>query len=142
MGPLRFLTLGELKPQTAAAEDRLQLEVGGLYCGDFAALIPDLNRALAECGCCLVRWRTGHEAALQCRFEIELRSAADLYAGLIDAGLELTQRSHHALTELCVLRKYSRSSFELKRAVHVHLTVRFVDETDLSPLVVIATGAA
>lgn len=88
--------------------------------------LPRLHRALATSGCWTFRCkRCGRQVVYS--FEVELGAVLDLYCGLVQSGLELTDLSHHALTELCVLRTHERVLRGGVRLVSVQLNMSFVD---------------
>jgi hypothetical protein len=45
--------------------------------------------------------RTHSDSGVEVSFEFERSGAVDIYTALVAAGLELSQDSHHSLTELC-----------------------------------------
>ena len=105
-----------------------------------------LYRVLAACGCCFVRCRRCAPWAVEYSFEVELAATMELYCGLAQAGLEMTEVSHRALTELCVLRLHERALCAgqclTPRAVNLRLVMNFVDpEEDEAVPGVIAASA-
>lgn len=117
------------------------IEVYGVALEERGALLQRLFKALAACGCCTVGCRRCGARALEYRFEVELAAMVELYCGLAQAGLEMTELSHRALTELCVLRTHERTLRPTPRVVSVRLMMSFVDPKDIAVPGVIAASA-
>jgi hypothetical protein len=81
-----------------------------------------------NCGCWLLDQRALSAAQMEMVFEVQLRSALDLYGALIAAGVELTRDSHAALTGLCTLRRHNFRAPHHGNIVTVRLEVRFMEE--------------
>jgi hypothetical protein len=110
------------------------------------AILPRLYKMLAACGCCTVGYKRFGARALEYSFEVELAAMMELYCGLAQAGLEMTELSHRALTELCVLRSHERALRGTRsltaRVVSVRLRIGFVDpEEEIAVPGVIAASA-
>jgi hypothetical protein len=73
---------------------------------------------------------------------VELRSALDLYCGLAQAGLEMTDVSHRALTELCMLRTHERALRAGVRKVRVRLRVSLLAVAQSSEVVLLQAASA
>jgi hypothetical protein len=88
-----------------------------------------------HCGCWVLRRGTLSTSQVELVFEIHLRSAFDLYGGLIAAGVELTRDSHAALTGLCTLRRHHPASHPTaggtSRIITIRLEVSFFDEDEI-----------
>jgi hypothetical protein len=106
------------------------MEVHGLSREGRDVMLPRLYRVLAASGCWLVGFRRGTPRGLEYSFEIELNRSLELYCGLVQAGLEMTELSHRMLTELCVLRTHNRALSGPPRAVSVRLVISFVVAED------------
>ena len=89
-----------------------------------------LSRALERSGAWVLERTAVSAEQMRLRLEIQLRSALELYTGLIGAGLELTRGSHLALTDLCTLARYRRRGREPFRVMEVLLEVSFLDELE------------
>jgi hypothetical protein len=93
----------------------------------------------------MVGYRRLGTRALEYRFEVELAAMVDLYCGLAQAGLEMTEVSHRALTELCVVRTHERvlrgAPCSTPRVVSVRLRMSFVDREEIAVPGVIAASA-
>jgi hypothetical protein len=106
-------------------------------------VLARLHHAFAASGCWTIRYSRRSRRALEYSFEVELDAAMELYCGLVGAGLELTDVSHRALTELCLLRSHERvlRSHErpgTERTVNLRLIVGFVasdDEVELGDVI-------
>lgn len=121
------------------------IEVHGCSLEDRSALQQRLYKVLAACGCWTVGYRRFGARALAYSFEIELAAMLELYCGLVQAGLEMTELSHRALTELCVLRSHERVLREGRcltpRVVSVRLMMSFVDPAEIAVPGVVAASA-
>jgi hypothetical protein len=126
--PSQLPSLTSPPPQPAAPD----LDVRGFSYEDRREILPALAEALAASGC----WLHGHKAVspaqMEYRFELPLRSAVDLYSGLVGCGLELTRSSHLELTGLCTLRHNPRPQ-QLGRVIGVRLEVSFLEDIELQP---------
>ncbi len=85
------------------------IEVHSFSCEERRLLLPQLWKVLAAAGCSEIACKRRGRGTAEYSFEVELRSALDLYCGLAQAGLEMTDVSHRALTELCMLRTHERA---------------------------------
>ena len=101
---------------------------------DRRAVSSALASALDRSGAWVLERTAPAVEQMRLRLEIQLRSALDLYTGLIGAGLELTRGSHMALTDLCTLARHRRNGREPFRVVEVVLEVSFLDEMEHSLL--------
>jgi hypothetical protein len=110
--------------QAPAAE----LDVRGFSYEDRRAMLPALAAALNASGCWLHGSKAVSLAQMEYRFEMPLRSAVELYSGLVGCGLELTRNSHAELTGLCTLRRHNLPAQQMGRVIDVRLEVNFVEE--------------
>lgn len=121
------------------------IEVHGCSLEERAAMSQRLFRVLVTCGCCAVRYKRFGARALEYSFEVELAAILELYCGLAQAGLEITDLSHRALTELCVLRSHERVLLGTRcltpHVVNVRLMMSFFDPEDVAVPGVIAALA-
>ena len=121
------------------------IEVHGCSLEERAALQQRLYRVLVTCGCCAVGYKRFGARALEYSFEMELAAMLELYCGLVQAGLEITDVSHRALTELCVLRSHEQVLCATRclspRVVCVRLRMSFVDPEEVAVPGVIAASA-
>jgi hypothetical protein len=118
-----MITPGEQREHGSA------IEVHGFSCESRTVMLQRLHRVLAATGCWLVRFKRS-QGAVEYSFQIELATALDLYCGLVQAGLEMTELSHRMLTELCVLRTHNRMLNGPPRVVNVRLVLSFVVAED------------
>ena len=84
------------------------IEVHSISLEERRVIMPRLYKVLAACGCWTMGYRRCGARAAEYSFEVELAAVMELYCGLAQAGLEMTDVSHRALTELCVLRTHER----------------------------------
>ncbi|HEV2575890.1 MAG TPA: hypothetical protein VGU25_01655 [Acidobacteriaceae bacterium] len=73
---------------------------------------------------------------------MNLSAALELYCGLAQAGLEMTELSHRALTELCMLRTHERALRAGVRVVSVRLRVSFLGMSESSEIVMVQAASA
>ena len=122
------------------------IEVHSVSLEERSALLQRLYRVLAGCGCWTVGYQRSGARAVEYSFEVELATMVELYCGLAQTGLEMTEGSHRALTELCVLQSHERMLHRMKgltpRVVSVRLRMSFVDpEEEIAVPGVIAASA-
>jgi hypothetical protein len=121
------------------------VEVHSVSFEERGVTLPRLYKALAACGCWTVSYKRCGARAVEYSFEVELAATVELYCGLVQTGLEMTELSHRALTELCVLRTHEgalRGSRCLTpRVVTVRLMMSFVDLEEIAVPGVIAALA-
>ena len=107
------------------------IEVHSVSLEDRGVMLPRLYRVLAGCGCWTVGYKRRGARVVECTCAIELAAMVELYCGLVQTGLEMTEVSHRTLTELCVLRTHeqalSASPCLTPRLVNVRLVMNFVD---------------
>jgi len=75
-------------------------------------------------------------------FDVELRAVLDLYCGLAQSGLEMTELSHRTLTELCMLRTHERALRAGVRQVSLRLSIRFLGIRANPEMVLLRAGSA
>jgi len=89
------------------------------------SVLPRLYGVFASTDCRMVsseRRADGMEYVV----EIQLAAALELYCGLMQAGVQMIERSHRALTELCLLLGHESALEAIRRPVSVHLVMSFV----------------
>jgi len=109
------------------------LAVRGFSYEDRRAILPALAEALAASGCWLHDRKAVSLAQMEFHFELPLRSAVDLYGGLVGCGLELTRASHLELTGLCTLRRHNSRPQQQGRVIGVRLEINFLEEIETQP---------
>lgn len=122
------------------------IEVHSVSLEERGAVLQRLYKALTACGCWTLGYRRCGGHAVEYSFEVELAAMLELYCGLAQAGLEMTEVSHRALTELCVLRTHEQvlrgSRCLTPRMVSVRLIMSFVDpEEEVAVPGVVAASA-
>lgn len=105
-------------------------------------LLSELTAVLANCGGWILERKTLSADHTEIRVEIQLRAALDLYAAIIETGLELTRAGHDALTELCTRRKHMSLTTELGQIVVLRIEINFLDNVTLHSLLSSGSSAA
>lgn len=122
------------------------IEVPGVPLKEREALQQRLYKVLASCNCWTLRYRRSGQRAAEYSFEVDLDAVLELYCGLAQAGLEMTESSHRMLTELCVLRSHERAlrgtPLLTPHAVGVRLAMTFVDPDEEIAVPGIETASA
>jgi hypothetical protein len=109
------------------------LEVRSFTYDDRRDILASLAEAMSSCGCWLLERKALSTTQMEYRFEVQLRSAVDMYISIIECGLELTRASHVELTSLCMLRKHNGAS-ELQRVITVRLEISFLEDVQVPAL--------
>jgi hypothetical protein len=117
------------------------IEVHGFSCESRTLILHRVHIALAAIGCWLIGTKRGR-ASVEYRFEIELAAAVDLYCGLVQAGLQMTELTHRTLTGLCVLRTHGEALSNPQRVLRVRLVVSFVEMRDYFELLEVTSASA
>jgi hypothetical protein len=114
-----------------AADDGQRIQLRGFSYEERRAILPAVTEVVSSGGCWLKERRMVSFSQVEFLFEMQLRSALEIYSELIAAGLELSQDSHAELTGLCTVRRHDR---ELRvspgRVLSVRLEVSFLEESD------------
>jgi hypothetical protein len=118
------------------------IEVHSLSCEKRTLLLPRLYKVFIASGCCVVGYKRRGRRIVEYSFEVNLRAVLDLYCGLAQAGLDLTEMSHRTLTELCMLRTHERALRGGVRLVSVRLRVSFLEMPPKSRTVVVQAASA
>ena len=122
------------------------IEVHSVSLEDRGVMLPRLYRVLAGCGCWTVGYKRRGARVVECTCAIELAAMVELYCGLVQTGLEMTEVSHRTLTELCVLRTHeqalSASPCLTPRLVNVRLVMNFVDPEEEIPVPGVVAASA
>jgi len=120
-----------MRPAPNAETCGCVIEVYSFALEEREVMLPRLYRVLRASGCWTVAYRRCGRHSVEYSFELELGAVMELYCGLVQAGLEMTEVSHRALTELCVLRAHERAlrggGGQTPRVVSVRLRMSFVD---------------
>jgi hypothetical protein len=93
------------------------------------AVLPVLLDILGSLGCWVLEQKVLSPTQTEVSFEVQLRTAFELYGGLLAAGLELTRDSHLRLTGLCTLRGHNPRHARRRRVVTIRLELNFLEET-------------
>jgi hypothetical protein len=118
------------------------IEVHSFSIEERKLLLPRLWKMFAATGCSEAVCKRCGRRTVEYRFDVELRSVLDLYCGLAQVGLEMTEVSHRALTELCMLRTHERALRAGVRVVSVRLRVSFLEVPQSAQLVLVQAATA
>ena len=99
---------------------------------DHRAIVPELLETLSNLGCWVLEQRALSSTQTELCFEVQLRTAFELYGGLLAAGLELTRDSHLRMSGLCTLRGHNPRHARRRRVVTVRLELNFLEEESQS----------
>ena len=101
---------------------------------DHRAIVPELLDILASLGCWVLEQRALSSTQTELCFEVQLRTAFELYGGLLAAGLELTRDSHLRMSGLCTLRGHNPRQARRRRVVTIRLELNFLEEESPSSI--------
>ena len=118
------------------------IEVHSFSGEERALLLPRVFKVLTANGCSVIERRRRGRRTVEYSFEIGLGAALDLYCGLAQAGLEMTELSHRALTELCMLRTHERALRAGVRLVSVRLRISFLEMAESAEIVLVQAASA
>ena len=94
-------------------------------------ILPLILDIVSSGGCWLKERRMTSFSHVEFVFEMQLRSALEIYSALIATGLELTESSHAELTRFWTIGKNNHALHERRgRVLCVRLDIRFTEETD------------
>ncbi len=96
---------------------------------DHRTVLPALLDNLASLGCWVLEQKALSPTITELTFEVQLRTAFELYGALLAAGLELTRDSHIRMTGLCTLRGHNPRHAKRRRVVTVRLELNFIEDT-------------
>ena len=129
--PMNPLITNLKKP--AGALKMQSLDILSFSYEERTSVLSQLTDSLASCGGWVLDRRTLSPTMSELRIEIQLRSALDLYVGLLSAGVELTRGAHLALTDLCTCRKHLRAA-DLGQVVSLRIEISFLEDVTLHSL--------
>jgi hypothetical protein len=122
------------------------IEVHSFSLEERNAMLPRVYRVLAASGCWTVGYKRRGRRTLEYSFEVELGAVVELYCGLVQAGLEMTEVSHRALTELCVVRTHEQALRSARglgpHVVSVRLVMSFLDAEEEVELAAVMAASA
>jgi hypothetical protein len=95
---------------------------------DHRVVVPALLDSLASLGCWVLEQKALSPTVTELLFEVQLRTAFELYGGLLATGIELTRDSHIRMTGLCTLRGHNPRHARRRRIVTVRLELNFLEE--------------
>ncbi|ADW67846.1 hypothetical protein [Granulicella tundricola] len=109
---------------------------------DRQGLIPALTQAFTHSGGWVLERTTTSTSTIEFRLEIQLRGIADLYAALVEAGIELTRTAHATLTDLCTCRQHVMRTAQPNRVISLRLELSFLDDVTLHSLMMTGSSLA
>ena len=118
------------------------IEVHSFSVEDRKLLLPRLWKVFTAAGCSAAVCKRCGRRTVEYRFDVELGAVLDLYCGLAQAGLEMTEVSHRALTELCMLRTHERALRAGVRVVGVKLRISFLEMRQSAEVVLVQAASA
>ena len=99
-------------------------------------VLPRLWKMFTATGCSAAVCKRCGRRTVEYRFDVELGGVLELYCGLAQVGLEMTEVSHRALTELCMLRTHERALRAGVRVVSVRLRISFLEMRESTEIMV------
>jgi hypothetical protein len=117
------------------------IEVHCFSCEKRRLVLSRLYKAFTAVGCSVVGYKRSGRRTVEYRFDVDLHTVLDLYCGLAQAGLEMTEVTHRTLTELCMLRTHERALRAGVRMVSIRLKISFL-EMPHSPEVMLVHAAS
>lgn len=91
-------------------------------------VLSSFAHALSACGCRLRSCEPVAGGRTELRFELPVEAALDIYASLLEFGLELTRASHLQMAALCTLRQHRHLAIRTARSVRLRVRFLCVDE--------------
>ena len=113
--------------------DGFDLDLQGFSYGRRDEVVPALNEALSSGYCWLRERRALSPTQVEFCFELQVRSAVELYSDLLAAGVEMTRDTHAMLTSLCLLRSHHVAFAEPAGVARVRLQLAFLNDVRLPP---------
>ncbi|MDE1175987.1 MAG: hypothetical protein PW789_05205 [Edaphobacter sp.] len=110
------------------------LEIQSFSYDDRDGVLPTLLTALADGGAWVFERRSLSASTMELKVETQLRSIMDLYAAIVEAGLELTRSSHLALADLCSCRTNASDAVDLSQIVMLRMEISFLGSVTLYSL--------
>lgn len=117
---------------------RCVVEIHGFSWEERGVVLRRLHVVFAASGCWVVEYRRRGRRVVEYGFEVALGSVVEMYCGLLHAGVEMTELSHRAMTQLCVLRGHEHALRGRPGVVKLRLVMSFFDameEMEVRPLV-------
>jgi hypothetical protein len=94
-------------------------------------VLPMVAEVVGSRGCWLKERHATSFSQVEFVFEMQLRSALDIYSGLIGTGLELIPASHSKLTSLCTVRRHDDGLRQgRQRLLSLRLEVSFLEDLE------------
>lgn len=101
---------------------------------DRQGLVPAVIHAFTHSGGWVLERNTTSTTTIEFRLEIQLRRIVDLYAALVEAGIELTRVAHATLTDLCTCLQNIACSPQPNRVLSLRLELSFLEDVTLHSL--------
>jgi hypothetical protein len=109
---------------------------------DRHGLLPTLTSAFTHSGGWVLERKTISTTSIEFTLEIQLRSIVELYASLVEAGIELTRTAHATLADLCTCRQNVARTATPNRIVSLRLELSFLEDVTLHSLLMTGSGLA
>ena len=127
--------------------DTQTVELQGYSYQERHGLLPTLASAFTHSGCWVLERRTTSPSTMEFRIEIQLRAIPELYAALIESGVELTRTTHALLTELCLCRHFActqplPSAILTRDVITLRLALGFLEDVTLHSLLMTGSSLA
>jgi hypothetical protein len=101
---------------------------------DRHGLLPALTSAFTHCGGWVLERKSTSASTTEFRLEIQLRGIVELYAALVEAGVELTRSTHSVLTALCIARHHIARVHSPNQILSLRLELNFLEDVTLHSL--------
>jgi hypothetical protein len=121
-------TRSSLSSAVLSEKAPVSLALQGFSYYDPQSVLPSLAQALWVCGCRLRSCEPIAAGRTELRFELPVEAALDIYAALLEFGLELTRSSHLQMTALCTLRQHGNLAPRAARSVRLQVRFLCVDQ--------------
>lgn len=123
------------------------VEIQGYSYQERQGLLPSLTSAFTHAGCWVLERNTTSPSTIEFRIEVQLRAIPELYASLVEAGIELTRSTHNMLTGLCTCRHFAAhyplpSAVRTSDVVTLRLALCFLEDVTLHSLLMTGSGLA
>ena len=109
---------------------------------DRQGLLTTLTTAFTHSGGWVLERKTLSATTVEFRIEIQLQGIVELYAALVESGLELTHAAHDTLTALCNSRKHIAVSLRPGHLLSIRLQLNFLEDVTLHSLLMTGSGLA
>ena len=105
-------------------------------------VLPGLTSAFTQSGGWVLERKSTSATTMQFRFEIQLHAIVELYAALVETGVEFTKTTHAVLTDLCTCRRHISRSARASQVLTLSLELSFLEDVTLHSLLSTGSGLA